>query len=76
MPLVIPIEVQVPPTYNANAENLKARVSRFAQALVDDDALYHRPHRQMMLAEAEANSISIEESESRVTDLINRHYKA
>jgi len=76
MPLVIPVEVQVPPTFNASAEFLKERVSRFAQALIDEEASCNRPHRQMTLAQVEANSISVDESERRLTDLIRRHYQA
>jgi len=76
MPLVIPIEVQVPPTYNERAEFLKERVSRYAQALIEEDALRNRPHRKMTLAEAENNSISVDESEHRLTELIQHHYQA
>ena len=76
MPLIIPVEVQVPPTYKASTKSLKERVSRFAQALVDEEALSNRPHRKMTFAEVEVSSISVDESEKRLTELINHHYQA
>ena len=75
MPFVMPIEVQLPPMYDASAEFLQERVSRYAQALVEEDMLVNRPYRKMLLSEVEANSISIDESERRTTDLIRRYYE-
>jgi len=74
MPIVIPIKVQAPSTYNANMEFLQERVSRFAQALIDDTIANNRPHRIMSLAEVEENSISLEESERRLSEIIHNHY--
>jgi len=74
MPIVIPIKVQTPPMFNANMEFLQERVSRFAQALIDETIANSRPHRKMTLAEVEANSISLEESERRLSEMIHNHY--
>lgn len=74
MPIVMPIEVQVPPTYDASMDFIQERVSRYAQALVDESIANTRPHRQMTLAEVEANSISLEESERRLTQMIHNFY--
>ena len=74
MAITIPIEVQTPPSYNANLEYLQEHVSRFAQALVNELATNSRPHRKMTLAEVKTNSIALEESERRLTELIHNHY--
>jgi len=55
-------------------DQLQERINRYAQALVDDTLIQNSPHRKMTLAEAEANSISAEESKQRVTELIHHFY--
>lgn len=74
MPIVLPIEIQVPSTYDAHMDFIQERVSRYAQALVDEAIANSRPHRHMSLSEVEANSISLEESERRLSQLIHNYY--
>lgn len=74
MPITFPVEVQMPPQSTLTVDFLQERVSRFAQSLVDEALVNSRPHRQMTCAEVEANSISVEESERRLTDRIHRFY--
>lgn len=76
MPFVMPIEVQIPPTYNANKEFLQEQVSRYAQALVDNMVVTNRPHRLMTSVQVAANSLSVDEAETRVDNLINSFYSA
>ncbi len=74
MPIVMPIEVQIPPIYNANQELLREQISRYAQALVDNMAANSLPHRHMTAAQVAANSLSVDEAEARVDALINAFY--
>ena len=74
MPIVMPIEVQIPPTYNADKELLREQISRYAQALVDNMAANSLSHRQMTAAQVAAHSLSVDESEARVDNLINSFY--
>ena len=74
MPFVMPIEVQIPPTLVADKEFLQQQVSCYAQALVDNMSLMDRPHRQMTAAQGYANSLSVDESEARIDNLINTFY--
>lgn len=74
MPITFPVEVQMPPQSTLTVDFLQEKVSRFAQSLVDEASANSRPHRQMTRAEVEANSISLAESERRLTDRIHRFY--
>lgn len=74
MPIVMPIEVQIPPTYNANKKFLSEQISRYAQALVDNMAANSISHRQMTAAQVAAHGLSVDESEARVDNLINSFY--
>lgn len=74
MPVVFPIEVQIPPQSTLSVDYLQERVSRFAQSLVDETAANSRSHRRMTYAEVEANSISLEDSEKLLTERIHRFY--
>ncbi len=74
MPFVMPIEVQIPPTLVADKEFLQQQVSCYAQALVDNMSLMDRPHRQMTAAQVYANSLSVDEAEARIDNLINTFY--
>lgn len=74
MPITFPVEVHIPSQSTLTVDFLQEKVSRFAQSLVDDALANSRPHRQMMRSEMEANSISVEESERRLTERIHRFY--
>ena len=74
MPVVMPIQVQVPPSYKVNIDFLQERVNRYAQALVDADISTNLPHRKMTSAEVAAQSIPLEESKRRLTELIHNFY--
>ena len=72
MPIMIPIQVQVPPTCMINVEELQSQITEYAQSLVDDAVKAHR--KVYLAAELASHTCSPEELRDDLITRVKDHF--
>jgi len=72
MPVMIPVNVQVPPAYTLRVDELQAQLTEYAQALIDTDA--NAMHRVYSAAELASHTCSPEELRDNLLQHVHSHF--
>lgn len=72
MPVMIPVQVQVPPTYVLHMEELQTQLSEYAQSLID--AAAGTSHKVYSAAELATHTCSPEELRENLLNKVHTHF--
>jgi len=69
---MIPVQVQVPPTYVLHVEEMQAQLTEYAQSLIDKAV--HSSRKVYSAAELASHTCSPEELRDNLLDLVHNHF--
>jgi len=72
MPVMIPVQVQVPSTYVLHVEEMQAQLTEYAQSLIDKAVKSSR--KVYSAAELASHTCSPEELRDNLLDLVHNHF--
>lgn len=72
MPIMIPVQVQVPPTYVLHVDEFQAQLTEYAQSLIDAKA--NMSHKVYSAAELATHTCSPEELRDHLLTRVHAHF--
>jgi len=73
MPVMIPVQVQVPPTYVLHVEEMQAQLTEYAQSLIDKAVNTSR--KVYSAAELASHTCSPEELRDNLLDMVHHRFR-